>query len=278
MSLASPGFLERFRQPEYVGENRCVPCTVVNSVIAVVLATVLGAAGAQVVSVPVGVAAAVAVLALSFAAIYLRGYLVPGTPTLTKRYLPDRVLRWFDKAPEEVDAPVAGSTGEIEAEPILLESGAIEVCEGGEDLCATPAFAEEWQAEVERLRDGGTLEERMAAVLETGPGSIDVVERSSFAMVRNDDHPVARWESRAALLADAAAYPWLSDHVESWADLDIRDRGQLLNGARVFLESCPDCGGAVAFSEETVESCCREIDVVAMACEDCESVLLEVEV
>jgi cytochrome c1 len=107
---------------------------------------------------------------------------------------------------------------------------------------------------------------------------VSVVERESFAMVEQDGQPVARWESRAALVADAAAYPFLAENVTGWDELDLRDRGQLLNGARVFAEECPLCDGEVGFSEDTVESCCREIDVVAMECTDCESLLLEVEV
>ena len=273
--------IDAVRRPEYTGENRCIPCTVANSVIAVAAAAALGGslavagAGAAVAAVAGGV-----VLFASAGAIYLRGYLVPGTPTLTKRYFPDRVLRWFDKAPAEIDAPVAGSGGQIEAEPILMEAGAVELCQGGEDLCATDAFAADWREEVERLRgaEESALAERMAAVLDTELAAIDVAYRSSFAMVRDGGQPVARWESRAALLADAAAYPWLADRVDAWDDLDLRDRGQLLNGARVFLERCPACDGPVAFSEDTVESCCREIDVVALSCSDCESLLLEVEV
>lgn len=278
MTQASPGVVERLRQPEYVGDNRCVPCTVVNVAISLVVAASIGGAVRAAAGATPAAVVALGFLGASSAAIYLRGYLVPGTPTLTKRYLPDRVLRWFDKAPEQVDAPVAGSAGEIEAEPILMEAGAIELCRDGEDLCATEAFAADWREEIESLRDGGDLAGRMAAVLETDADAVDVVDRSSFAMVRDGGQPVARWESRAALLADAAAYPWLAEHVAGWTDLDLRDRGQLLNGARVFLESCPLCDGGVAFSEDTVESCCREIDVVAMECSDCESLLLEVEV
>jgi hypothetical protein len=75
-----PGYLlDALRQPEHTGEYRCTPCTVVNSVIAVVLAAALA-----VLWLPAGVLA----LAVSLAANHLRGYLVPGTPELTRRYFP----------------------------------------------------------------------------------------------------------------------------------------------------------------------------------------------
>jgi hypothetical protein len=277
MSLAPPDVVERFRQPEYVGENRCVPCTAVNVTIAAVVAAALVVAGQVAADLTVGVVAGAGFLAVGLASIYLRGYLVPGTPTLTKRYFPDRVLRWFDKAPAGVDAPVAGTGGDVEPEPLLLEADAVELCQGGEDLCATEAFAEQWREETAALRDGGDLQGRMAEMLDTDREDVEVATRTEFAMVRNDGQAVARWESMAALLADAGAYPWLAERVDGWDDLSLRDRGQLLNGARVFLQQCPRCDGPVDFSEDTVESCCRSVDVIAMECTDCGSVLLEVE-
>ena len=80
--------LDRVRQPEYTGENRCVPCTVANLAIAAVLT-----AGLAFASVPG--AAVFAVFAVG--SIWLRGYLVPKTPELTKRYFPDWLLAKFDK-------------------------------------------------------------------------------------------------------------------------------------------------------------------------------------
>ncbi|MBZ6495059.1 hypothetical protein [Natrinema longum] len=95
--------VDDFKQPEYTGENRCGPCTVLNLCIAAVVGSVIARksrlGGALAVGVSIGL-------------IYLRGYLVPGTPTLTKRYLPPEVLRWFGKDP----APdVAGGLGGVDA-------------------------------------------------------------------------------------------------------------------------------------------------------------------
>lgn len=95
MSDRSPNVVDGLRKPEYVGENRCLPCTVVNVAIAVVGSALLAARSRH----RRGRLLAGAVLGGSLAAIYLRGYLVPGTPALTKRYLPDPVLAAFDKEP-----------------------------------------------------------------------------------------------------------------------------------------------------------------------------------
>jgi len=91
MGSGGTSLRDRIREPAYTGENRCLPCTVVN----VVLAVALTAAAAV-----FGPVVAAAVLVASMGSIYYRGYLVPGTPELTERYLPDRVLRLFGKAPE----------------------------------------------------------------------------------------------------------------------------------------------------------------------------------
>ncbi len=77
--------LARLRQPEYTGENRYLPCTVADTIVAVVLAAGVDVAVAAVAPITDAVAAAGAVLAVSLAPAWLRGYLVSGTPTLTKR-------------------------------------------------------------------------------------------------------------------------------------------------------------------------------------------------
>jgi hypothetical protein len=103
--------LETVRQPEYTGENRCPPCTVVNVLLAAALGSLVSRR-----SKPAGAA----VTAVSVGLIYLRGYLVPGTPELTKRYLPPSVLRWFGKEPDPVGAGIdaePAANGERRSEP-----------------------------------------------------------------------------------------------------------------------------------------------------------------
>lgn len=82
--------IDALHQPEYTGENRCEACTIVNAAIAAVLGAIVARKSKL---------AAAVVVGISGFLIYLRGYLVPGTPTLTKRYLPPSVLRLFDKEP-----------------------------------------------------------------------------------------------------------------------------------------------------------------------------------
>jgi hypothetical protein len=261
MSTRDESVLDRLRQPEYTGENRCLPCTATNTVIALVLSV-----GVGLVVPPAGVA----VFGVSLAAIWLRGYLVPGTPELTKRYFPDWLLDLFGKAPEPGSA-IAET--DLNPEETLLELGAIEPHE--DDLRANPAFAERWDAEIESVR--ADEEARVAALLGLEEASVSLTERGNAYVIEEDDVEVARWPSRAALLADLAAIPILRERASDWDDLGRVEQGQLLAGLRVFLDSCPDCDGPLSFGQETVESCCRTAEVITYDCDDCGARVMEVQ-
>ena len=261
MSTRDESVLDRLRQPEYTGENRCLPCTATNTVIAVVLSV-----GVGLVFPPAGVA----VFAVSLATIWLRGYLVPGTPELTRRYFPDWLLALFGKAPEP-GPPIAET--DLNPEETLLELGAIEPYE--EDLRATPAFAERWDAEIESVR--ANTEARVAGLLDLEEASVSLAERGNAYVIEEGDVKVARWPSRAALLADLAAIPVLRERAGDWDELGRVEQGHLLAGLRVFLDSCPDCDGPLSFGQETVESCCRTAEVVTYDCDDCGARVMEVQ-
>lgn len=262
-----PAPLERFRRPEYTGENRCLPCTVANSAIAGVLTLVVGVLS------PV---LAVVVLGLSLGAIWLRGYLVPGTPDLTKRYFPDWLLRQFDKVPESGSAAgprveVDADAPQVDPETELLAVGAVE--EVGDDLRITDEFRAAWHDAVEDVRDDP--ESRLASVL--GLDDPRVENREVACVVTDGDVEAARWPSEAAMLADLGAVPILRERVANWDRLDRATQGQLLAGLRIFVEECPVCDGSLGFSEETKESCCRRYEVVTYDCGDCGARVLEVQ-
>jgi len=257
MSIA--GVLDRVRQPEYTGANRCLPCTAVNVVLAATGSIALGVAWA-----PLGIAA----FAVSLAAIYLRGYLVPGTPPLTKRYLPGRVLRWFEKDP--ASAPDRA----VDVETALRELGAIEECPDRDDLCLAPAFHEEWVA---RLRDDGDTDTENLRLLgvDTAGEDISANDDGTGISVSVGGQLAGQWPSRAAHVADLAAAGLLRERDPRWDDRDRDWRAAVCESLRVFLETCPSCEGRVELGEERVESCCREIDVAAAECTDCGARLFE---
>ncbi|MFB6170461.1 MAG: hypothetical protein ABEJ06_04865 [Haloarculaceae archaeon] len=255
--------VERLRQPEYTGANRCVPCTVVNGAIALAIAVGLGALW-----VPLGGLA----LVVAAATIYLRGYLVPGTPQLTERYLPEPVLAWFERR-KGVPEPPDVDTEDVES--ALLALGVVEECREGTDLCLDDAFREAWHEEIDHLEAVGTEREDLATLLETDAEITFHEPYDQGFVARADNYEVGQWESEAAFLADLGAARVLDREAPEWQGFDVTTKGELLNGLRLFLESCPACGGPVSLGEETVRSCCRSHDVVAATCEECGARLFE---
>lgn len=261
---------EQFRQPEYTGENRCTPCTILNVTIAFVLAGGIG-----LVFPPAGVATFVVFLAI----IYLRGYLVPGTPGITRRYFPERVLRWFDKAPPEARGEAVGTDGGVastkrnDVGEMLLSARVIEECPDDDDLCLTGSFEEVWWRRIHQVRDEERAVDRLASVLELDPDELSVrTDDESFDVVY-DGATIGRWASRAAFIADLAVEPTLAEWVYEWDDLDDRQRTSLIANIRVFLEECPSCDADLKPVEDTVrtKSCCstRTRTKVTIDCQAC---------
>lgn len=262
--------LDQLRQPEYTGDNRCLPCTAVNSVLGI---AVSGLAGIGTIVLIGSTLVAGIVMGLVFgvsaAAIWLRGYLIPGTPTLTKRYLPTRVLRWFGKS------PTPDRSQDIDVESILLETKVVEPREEVDDLQLTSAFQRQLQTE---LTDFGTVDQ--AEILELiGVDNIDtepeIDDRGNAVVLYADQRRIGQWPSRAALKADIAAGRVLQDWIDEWIRYHPADRAALLGGVRVFLEECPDGGGPVELRSETVESCCSEHEVAVIECSETGDRLLE---
>ena len=285
---------ESLKQPEYTGENRCPPCTVVNVVIALGISAIpiLIAASTATLGAPDGpltLAASGFVLVASLAAIYLRGYLVPGTPTLTKRYFPEPVLRLFDKAPEQAtleadamdtDGADATDTDGVEREShdspeaFLLDVGAVEPCD--DDLCLTEAFRAVWTDEIEADREEGVTAATITSRLGAPDDEYEITELHGSWVLKNSSRNLGQWPSKAALIADSAAAAALSDWTDRWDHLSVLQRSELVAALRVFLEDCPTGDGGVSFEEETVQSCCREHTVLTLNCEETGERLLEV--
>jgi len=259
--------VDKFRQPEYTGKNRCIPCTAVNVAIAAsvsVLATVVSAVFG------------IGVFALSLGTIYLRGYLVPGTPTLTKRYFPERVLRWFDK---DSTTPMTDAPVEIDPEQVLLEAGAVEPCQDGTDLCLTPDFQQAWHECIRTTRTHNPAEDHLAGALNVSSENdrLTVDQHDNAFIAHINDAVVGQWSSQAAVVADVAAATSLSERVPNWSDFAPAEVARVLMSLRIFIEQCPDCDGPVRVEENVVESCCRSYDVIASACQDCDARLFEME-
>jgi hypothetical protein len=260
MSIADT--VDRFRRPEYTGANRCTPCTVVNVCIAVVVA------GTVTMLVPWF---GIGLFVLFFGTIYLRGYLVPGTPSLTKRYLPPRVLRLFGKNPIDFDdATSADSAGvERENDGTLVAAGVVTRTES--DIALTSEFRDEWRECIHTTRERtlGTADVREMLDAET----ISTHGDRSFVV---DGNTSVRWGSDAAFIADIAAASILTERLDEWTAFDWDRQRSVLLGLRLCLERCPSCDGPVEMTEDRVDPCCQKPHLVAQSiCENCGAALAD---
>lgn len=250
---------DRLRRPEHTGENRCLPCTALNAAIVAVAATAISRRNR-----PLGVLA----LALGVALVWLRGYVVPGTP----RFAPKLV----DPLPVEFDhesaAGVESGSLADDRDPedmmrALVEAGVI--VPDGEQLFLDDAFRTAWEGRMADLRElsGEELAGRTAAVSHDSVEGAFHGERVLLAGDRD------AWLSPAVAIAETAA-------VETLADWGLsRDlRVQAAEPLRTFVRTCPVCGGRV--TDTTLRNCCGgpggvsgDPERAVRACADCDAVV-----
>lgn len=259
--------LRRIRQPAYVGKNRCIPCTLLNSILAAGLSLLVAAVY------PLG---GIGIFVFALGLIYLRGYLVPYSPVLTARLFPTSVLSVFDHGPgqDRLSTPTVPRPT-ADPERVLRAADAIESCATQKDLCLRTRFKRDLYTTITRLRGQERNRVDLLEAIGLSPGAVDIVEYADAFAAFQGDRRVGQWESNAALLADGAGARVLSERFEPWESLTLVDRGAVLGALRLFLTECPDCGGRVTFGTDTVESCCRDIEVVAVTCDSCGSRLFE---
>jgi hypothetical protein len=259
-------YVTRYKNPEYTGENRCVQCTVVNVGIVAVVSAVAAAymllSGWGELAAPVVVGFA----AVSTASIYFKGYLVPGTPTLTRRYMPQRLLAAFGKTESSEPGP---APDDIDIEQLFVSNGILQPCQDGADLCLTEEFARRWREEIEAIREVEIDRDRLLGLLGLSADDVRFEEYPTAFRMRVDGRSIGKWESQEAFYADAAAAELLEDRLPKWPRLDAVQRGELLNGLRLFLTRCPGCDAPLSLDMDRVESCCNSREVLALSCEEC---------
>lgn len=252
--------LDRLRRPEYTGERRCWPCTLLNLVLVGGLA---GAVGVRWLPVGLGVAA------VGLALLALRGYVVPYTPQIAP-WLTDRLP--FAIGPEPAARPEAllavddpdRLLGTLLEAGILLENG---------ELRLDSAVEAEWGERMARLRgaDDGDV---AAAVAAAAPFEATGDVSGSRLLVAGEGRRDV-WLTRPVAIATAAGIETLVAH-----GLDRRVAAAAIDPLRLFLRRCPDCGEPT--EESTVHNCCGGTKGVydhpereVLACRSCAAVLYE---
>jgi len=299
------------RRPEFTGDQRCWPCTVVNGAVVLVAAAAVAAVVHPAVGALAGVAGALA--------IWLRGYVVPGTPRFAPRLvarLPGGDALFHDGAdldgghPTEADrGPSADGDAAGESAPgdrasgegdrprdggslgaatagdapeageavlrSLVEAGAVEV--GDDGVALAPAVADaydEAQRDLAELSTGALAREVTSAVGAYSARAVrdDDTGREWIALDDGEHAVEQTWLRRPAVVADLAAVEALADH------LPPDERLAAARSLRAFLERCPDCG--TPLEAASAVACCggyrgdRDVPAETRVCPDCEARLV----
>lgn len=271
--------LAGLRDPEYTGANRCLPCTVVNLFLAfaVALAVELAVVGSGTGG-PAPFAGEALFVGAAFA-VYLRGYLVPGTPALTERYLPQWLLSALGK-----DEPAEGLTGEsrvqsggdVEPERILRDADVLTGGADGDDVRVAGEFERALWNRLDVVDDERAQRELLLDVLDEPGDNVRLGGHGDVFRASRDGTRVGTWASASAFRVDVAAGALLDDRMTDWADLSVGERGRVLRTLRSVLPTCPDCRADPSLAADTVETCCATYEV--RRCPDCGTRLHEAEV
>jgi hypothetical protein len=287
--------LDALRGPEHTGDRRCWPCTVVNVLAVATVALLLGRRRK---------ALGLAVAVVGGALVYLRGYVVPFTPTVAPKLvavspLPDD---WFHTESatatppvDAVDEPDADDTdpqrdldpdaereadvGLADDEPdgeellaTLVEVGAVTL--DGEDVRLDPEFEAAWHDEMAPLADLDTdsLTDAVLSVAHAEDGFVfdgDMDDHEWVVLTDGSGSFQGRtWLSRPVAIAETAAVRALESRLD-----DAAARRAAAGPLRMFLQTCPDCG--TDLHEESAASCCggfhgaSEVPPMVLACPDC---------
>lgn len=258
--------LERLRRPEYTGENRCRPCTVVNLAI-------IAAVGAVVVV--WNVVWAALVVGVGLVVLALRGYVVPGTPRFAPRIVEPLPFDFgHAEPPRETEAlsDTGDGTDGQDSEAVLealLTAGVVE--DDGGQLFLNDAFREAWTDQMATLR---TAEESafLARVEAASPADVEAQLHDTHVLLAGGRDV---WLRRPVAIAETAAVETLAD----W-DLPPDVRAHAAQPLRNFLRTCPACGGPVR--ESTYQNCCggpgsvyENPEQSVLACEDCDTIVIE---
>ncbi|GAB7018425.1 hypothetical protein [Halostagnicola bangensis] len=161
----------------------------------------------------------------------------------------------------------------VDPETFLLDLEVVEPTERGENLRFAPEFTERIETQLECVRVDGVETSDVATMF--GANKDDVTDPGREYTAYKIHATVRNWPSDAALELDVATDRELQTETDRWADVPGRQRYNILQSLRSFHDECPFCNGEVSISDETVESCCGDLEVVTVNCRDCGRRLLE---
>jgi hypothetical protein len=201
--------------------------------------------------------------------IYLRGYVVPGTPRFGPRVAALLPFQFDHSEAESYDSDSLAE--DIDPEQLLdqlVEAGILLV--DGEQLRLDSGFREEWERRMADLREA--TESELVSRAATAAGDDVEGEHLGERILLTGDGRDAMLRPTVATAETAAA--------EALAAYDVPEpiRAPAAGPLKTFIRSCPDCGGDV--KEMTIQNCCggpgsihNNPERPALVCSECETVV-----
>ncbi|AGM99996.1 hypothetical protein L593_00210 [Salinarchaeum sp. Harcht-Bsk1] len=175
-------------------------------------------------------------------------------------------------------------------EATLLEAEIIEPTTDGDDHRVAAAVMDALDQEYYRMANPNAEREQLrtllgdAITLDAGSDEphFEAEEIDDGFELRREGTTSGRWPSRLAFRTDLAFSSVLEDRIDDWDDLASAQRGDLLSGTRLFLDTCPDCEASLSFrvtepgseaSQASTSDDSASHEVALLACGDCEETL-----
>jgi len=294
--------ITRYRHPSRPASasrvHRRKPLSPLHTVVNVAIAAVGAVAVGALIAVELG--AVVLAVALA-AAIWLRGYLVPGTPELTKRYLPGARCGCSerDATPGRRRRSTPNRTSCRPRCWSRRRTGATSRSRRGSSRrggrtsprCATrptPSSARRRRCRARRSEPPRPPRRYLPCLSRpTSPpsrGLAGVDERRARAAVARRSGIRARRQRANRSLGvpigvprGCRRRPRVNGASRRLGVAPLVSRSGVLGALRLFVERCPTCEGPVQLEERVVESCCSSYEVVAGRCTACTARLFELD-
>lgn len=254
----------RIFNPEHTGENRCYPCTIVNIVITFGCGLIIGHFGNYYIS---GL-----LIVTGLVLIYIRGYLVPGTPSLAQILLPKRL---FSLLPGEELSKSSNSIS-IEIESHLQQHSILEASHTGEDkdFQLHSSIKTRWVHLIRSYQMEEAMEQLQTSVEASDDMEFFAIPEGYIAMHKGKQ--IGRWESKQAFLIHMSSFELLDALLPRWDCYRIDEKNLLSVGLRLFTPICP-CGSDITEGMGKIRTCCGSKSVYKIKCQETEIDLLEVD-
>lgn len=267
-------YFDTFRSPEYTGSNRCWPCTMFNIIILGFVTASIGYVVRPLVAVPLAV--------VGGAVVWLRGYLVPGTPYFGAYIVARFPLEVFHSNRSNPSPNTI--TTDTDIDPAALINSLVEnsvLQEYDDRLQLAPAFREQWRDEICEVRD--LSDDVLASTLvDTLPwvSQSEIVEHegNSWIVLSNESRSVDEeaWLTVVSATAELAAVRALGNYAPG---MHHERRIAAAPPLQSLLERCPICETPI--EETAVDACCGSPQHIhteserVLACPECGEIITD---